>query len=350
MERTSNFDLKKIFGKEVSEVDDIIANMEKHVRHFEIPKRTGGKRKLIAPDDQLKWIQRRLVWLIFLKYHPSDNAHGFVKERSIVTNAVKHVAPSSMGHIDIKDFFDTISEKHLKNCLFGNKHICRHCQNYDKMLTGKCHPSIYKNKVKNYEHKCEELKAIFIPDYCEKKGYDSLFARIIKLCTYQGHAVQGFPTSPYIANIVLRGFDTKIQKLAEDNNCLYSRYADDLTFSSKTHSAKDLADIFKNVVYRTLWGFGFEAKKEKTWWKDAGRFKICGVVVNVKTNIMRRTVRQFRAKVHHAVVKHKARTTKGHIRKLKGWASYLLSVNKEQGEKYMNILTSFEKEKWPKAA
>ena len=269
VERTSNFDLEKIFGKSLETVDNIIANMEKHVRHFEIPKRTGGKRKLIAPDEQLKWIQRRLVWLIFLHYKPEHNAHGFVKDRSIVTNAVNHVAPMSMGHVDIKDFFDTINEGHLKNCLFGNKHMCRYCKNYEGMLNGKCNPSIYKNKIKDYEHKCEELKAVFIPNYCEKKGYDSLFTRVIKLCTYNNAAVQGFPTSPYVANIVLRGFDKKIQAVAEANECVYSRYADDLTFSSKKHTADELAKIFKDVSYRTLWAFGFKAKKEKTWWKDS---------------------------------------------------------------------------------
>jgi hypothetical protein len=255
-----------------------------------------------------------------------------------------------MGHVDIKDFFDTINENHLSNCMFGNKLVCKHCKHYETMLRGKCNPSLYKNRTKNYDHKCEELKAVFIPDYCEKKGYDSLFARVIKLCTYKGHAVQGFPTSPYIANIVLRGFDLKLQAVATEKGCTYTRYADDLTFSSKTHTADELKAIFKDVAYRTLWAFGFAPKVEKTWWRDKGRFKICGVVVNVKTNIMRRVVRKFRAKVHHAIVMHKDRTTKGHIRKLKGWASYLMSVNSDQGKKYMEMLTTFEKSRWPEAA
>ena len=324
--------------------------MEKHVHHFEIPKKDGTRRKLIAPDDKLKWIQRSIVWKILMHYHPTENAHGFVRERSIVTNGRIHVKPKSMGHIDIKNFFDTINEKHLQNCLFGNKHICGMCQNYGKMIDGQCSPSIYHNRTKVYKHKCEELKAVFIPGYCEKKEYSSLFTRLIKLCTLNGTTVQGFPTSPYIANIVLRGLDLKLQKIAVENGCAYTRYADDLTFSSKTHTADELEKVFKDVTYRTLWGFGFEAKKEKTWWKDKGRFKVCGVVVNEKTNIMRRTIRKFRAKVHHAIVKHKDRTTKSHIRRLKGWASYLMSVNPSQGHRYMQQLSVFEKMKWPEAA
>jgi RNA-directed DNA polymerase len=347
---TSNFNLEKIFGKPLAEVDDIINHMDDHVKHIEIPKKDGSKRKILAPDDSLKWIQKRLNWLIFLRYKPSANAQGFVKSKSIVSNAKVHVKPKSLGHVDIKNFFDTINEKHISNCIFGNKNICRLCNHYTDMMAGKCSPSIYKNKTANYPHKCEEMKAVFIPDYCERKEYDSLFKRIIKLCTYKNSAAQGFPTSPYIANIVLRGFDLKMQKIAEENGCQYTRYADDLTFSSKTHTKEELQKLFKDPAYRTLWGFGFEANKAKTYWKDRGRFKVCGVVVNEKTNIMRRTIRTFRAKVHHAIVKHAERTTRGHIRKLKGWASYLMSVNLTQGQKYMKMLTDFEATKWRKAA
>lgn len=344
----SNFNLEKIFGKPLSEVDAIINDMDSHVRTFQIPKKTGGMRQLIAPDDQLKWIQRRLVWLIFARYHPSDNAHGFVKERSIISNAIPHVEPKSIGHIDIKNFFDTINENHVKNSLFGNCHICKHCCHYDKYLKGECHPSIYHNKNHKFVHRCEELKAMFVPDYCSKKGYDSLFARVIKLCTYKNAAVQGFPTSPYIANMVLSGFDKKIQKIAEDNNCTYTRYADDVTISSKDVDKHRLREIFKNPIYRTLWAFGFSAKKEKTWWKENGRFRVCGVVVNKKLNLSRYEIRLFRAKVHRATVVATSRTTKKLIRALKGWCSYLMSINKIQGDKYMNKLVEFEKSKWPK--
>ena len=184
-------------------------------------------------------------------------------------------------------------------------------------------------------------------DYCEKTGYQSLFQRIIQLCTYKECTAQGFPTSPYLANIVLKGFDNRMVEIASESNTVYSRYADDLTFSSKALDKEGLKGLFKQKAYRLLWAFGFAPNKKKTYWKDVGRFKICGVVVNEKMNLMRRVVRLFRAKVHHAIVKHKERTTKAHIRKLKGWASYLMSINKSKGQKYMEELKSFENEKWP---
>jgi len=346
----SNFNLEHLLGNKVEVVDKIIADIDKHVKRIEIPKRDGTKRKILAPDSRLKYIQKRINWLIFMKFKPNPNAHGFIKKRGIATNAARHVGVNSIGHIDVKNFFDSISTNHMKNCLFGNKNICRYCKNYNKMLEGYCHPSIYKNKEQRFPHKCEELKAVYIPKYCEETGYESLFLRLISLCTYNGFAAQGFPTSPYLANIVIKGFDNKIAKLAVENNCNYTRYADDMTFSSNTLDKNQLRALFKQKCYRLLWAFGFAPNKKKTHWKDVGRFKVCGVVVNEKLNIMRKTVRVFRAKVHNATVKNEARTTKTYIRKLKGWASYLMSVNREKGEKYMRLLTVFENRKWPKVA
>ena len=350
METSSNFNIEQMLGKPIDVIDDIIENKDQYVRHIEIPKKDGSKRKILAPAKHLKYMQKRINWGILMRYRPSECAHGFVKKRGIVTNATLHVKPKSVGHIDIKNFFDTITVDHLKNCLFGNKNICRFCKNYEGMLSGQCNPSIYKNRTTKFPHGCEELKAVFIPEYCEKTGYQSLFTRIIELCTYKGHTAQGFPTSPYLANIVLKGFDKKMVELANENSCVYSRYADDLTFSSKELTKDELRELFKNKAYRLLWAFGFTANKKKTHWKDVGRFKVCGVVINEKLNIMRKTVRIFRAKVHHAVVKHATQTTKAHIRKLKGWASYLMSVNRDKGKKYMNQLLEFEREKWPAEA
>jgi len=225
------------------------------------------------------------------------------------------------------------------------------CKHFDKLMSGKCHPNIYKNKEKGlYIHACEELKSMYVPGFCEKKDYSSLYSRIIKLCTYDNCTPQGFPTSPYIANIVLRAFDEKMARIAVENNCVYTRYADDLSFSSKTMTADELRTTFKEPAQRTLWGFGFAVNHEKEQWKEKGRLKVCSIVVNEKLNISKIERRTFRAKVHKATVKCADRTTRKHIYKLKGWASYLMSVHHDHGKKYMDILNRFEAAKWPKAA
>jgi retron-type reverse transcriptase len=345
----SNFDFAQIFGKTREQVDAILAEKEKHIHKFDIPKKDGSPRHVIAPDGELKYIQK-MVYFRFLRrysYHPAT--HGFVPKRGIVTNAQLHVGAKSVGKIDIEKFFDTISEKHLKNCLFGNKNICRYCKKYTRMLDGQCHPSLYKNKIENFPYKCEEIKAVFIPNYCEETGYESLFKRVIDVCTYNGTTAQGFPTSPMLANIVMRGFDKAMVNYCEPLNIKYSRYADDLAFSSNTMTSKELLLHTKTKASRELWAFGFKPKKEKTRYRSRGsRLKICGIVINEKTSVQRSTVHLFRAKVHHAIHKYPNSTTRSRLRELKGWASFLMSVDHDKGKKYMNQLVEFENSKFPK--
>jgi len=343
----SNFDLHTIFGKPVEEVDEIIANKEHHIERIVIPKHDGSKRHIIAPSPEFKFIQKSLYWKFFKRYKANSAAHGFVPKKSIVTNAEPHVGTNCIGKIDIENFFDSISVDHLKNCIFGNKHICRLCKNYERMLNGRCHPSLYHNKFTDFEFKCEEIKAVHIPEYCEQMGYQSLFNRIIGLCTYDNYTAQGFPTSPVIANIVLRGFDQSISEYCKEHNVTYTRYADDLSFSSKVHNKDELRNTIQKKAYALLRAYNFKPKYKKTKWKSkTGRMKICGIVVNVKKSIQRSEVKLFRAKVHHATVKNANDTTRLDLRKLKGWASFLMSVDHKKGKKYMNQLLDFERSKF----
>jgi retron-type reverse transcriptase len=341
----SNFDIEGILGKSLGDIDEVIQNKNRHVKKIQIPKHDGTKRTIIAPDKDLKYLQKAIYWKLLMRYRPSKAAHGFVRGRSIRTNAMPHVGAQSMGKIDIKSFFDTIGVKHLQNCIFGNKNICRMCKHHERMMNGLCHPSLYQNKFKNFEYKCEEMKAMFIPEYCKETGYESLFTRVIELCTIGGFTAQGFPTSPMLANIVMRGYDEKMINYCDQKNIVYTRYADDMAFSSKEMGKQDLKGAIQKKVYHLLWAFGFKPNIKKTTWKSrAGCMKICGVVVNVKTSVKRNVVMLFRAKVHHATVKKREATKKSLIRSLKGWASYLMSIDHDKGVKYMTQLTNFEKQ------
>ncbi len=344
-----NFDLKKILGKPVAEVDKILLDKEKNINRIVIPKKDGSPRNVIAPGRDLKYIQKSLYWRFFRRYKPHDAAHGFVAKRGISTNADFHVGALSVGKIDVSNFFDSISTDHLKNCLFGNQHVCRYCKHYLRIMDGLCNPSLYKNKSTDFKYKCDEIKAVFIPNYCEEVGYVSLFNRIIDICTYNGYTAQGFPTSPVIANIVLRGFDQAMESHCLKSGVMYTRYADDLAFSSTTHTKEELRKVVMQKAYRQLWGYGFKANKKKTIFKSrSGRLKICGVVVNEKKNIQRSVLHKFRAKVHHAIVKFPEKTTKTRIRQLKGYASFVMSINNKKGKFYMDKLLAFEAQKFSK--
>jgi RNA-directed DNA polymerase len=340
----SNFDLEKIFGgKTIEEIEDIIAHKEDHVRKITIPKRTGGLRTIIVPSPQLKYLQRACNWQVLMKYRPSQYSHGFVHGRNITSNALPHVGCKSIGHFDIKDFFDTIDDYHLKMSLCGNARICEMCSNRKDNLAGRCNISLYANRNTKFEHRCEELKAIMVPDFCEKTGYKSLLKLIIELSTINGKCCQGFATTPHLANIVLRAFDIRVGKYAFDHGIKYTRYADDMTVSSEMHTALELRRVMRPFVMKNLFAFRFISKKEKEYWRDTGRKMICGVVVNKKTNLSRRQHMYFRSSVCHATKIDKEKTTKQDLAKLKGYAAFFMSINPVRGEKYMSQLVEFEK-------
>ena len=345
----SNFNLAEIFGQPVEKVDTIIQNLPSHVRQIEIPQKNGTVRSVLAPDGTLKYIQKAIYWRIFRRYHAIENVHGFIGNRGVITNARNHVGAKSLGTIVIKSLCDSISEKHLKIFLFGNKNICRYCRYYEYMLEGKCHPSLSCNKNKNYPHTCEEIKAVHVFDYCDKTGYQSLLTRIIGLCIYNGYTAQGFPTTPIMANIVLRDFDKTMAAFCANYGITYTRYADELCFSSRFHNKWQLRELIQKKAYRLLGENGFIPNKNKTNWKSHfGRLKVCGIVVNEKLSIQKSVVNKFRAEVFNATspLKNAARTTMADIRRMKGFASYLMSVDRKKGEKYMNILKAFEEQKF----
>lgn len=346
-EAKTNFDIPLIMGADVEEIDQIIANKDQNIERINIPKKNGQVRHILAPSTRLKYVQKSIYWRFFKRYKASNAAHGFIAHRGIATNADPHVKARSLGKIDIENFFDSISIDHLKNCIFGNKHICRYCTYYERMMDGRCHPSLYHNKIKNFEFKCEEIKAVHIPGYCEAMRYESLFNRIIEICTYDGYTAQGFPTSPVLANIVMVGFDKSMLHFCTEHKVAYTRYADDLAFSSLSLSKFELKQLIKNKAHQLLWAYGFKPNKRKTNFKsNIGRLKVCGVVVNEKKSIQRSVVHTFRAKVHDATVKSADKTTKPKLKELKGWASYLMSVDYNKGKKYMDQLLSFENQRF----
>ena len=339
----SNFDIESFFGKTLDYVDGILANKADHIKDYYIPKKDGTRRHVTAPDNDLKWLQKTIYWRFFSKYRSHNGAHGFVRHRGIVTGAKIHLKANCIGKIDIKSFFDTINVNHVKNVICGNRQICKMCKHYEDLMDGKCSPSIYHNKEIKYTHRCEELKALFIPDYCERTGYQSLFLRIIDACTYKGVTPQGFPTSPILANIVMKGFDKTMSEYCNEKEIAYSRYADDLAFSSLTKDVKTLKEDVKKKAYALLFAYGFTPNYKKTVWKSkTSRMKICGVVVNQVLNIPRWRYMNFKAQVFNATVRDADKTTKKDIKILKGFASFIMSINHNKGKKMMDKLTAFE--------
>lgn len=216
---------------------------------YEITKKSGGKRKISKPKESLKIIQKCLLEILSILYKPHHSAHGFIKEKNVVTNSAVHVGKKYIFNIDIKDFFPSTSFHKIKFLL--------------------------------------SLKPFFLNGEREEIG-----SLIANLCCKEGFLPQGAPTSPIITNIVCRRIDSMFWELARVHKAKYTRYADDITFSSN----KNIFDeCFFNKIKKILSVDKYEINPQKTrlslWYQ---RQEVTGVVVNQKQNLAREYIKDIR--------------------------------------------------------
>lgn len=177
--------LAKFLRLRHDELQRFIKDKDRYYYRFYIPKSNGGRRLISAPRNDLKMIQRKILGYILerIPIHPSAN--GFRRERSIITNAENHMAQEIVIKIDAKDFFPSITYQRVKG--------------------------VYANL-----------------------GYPEKVAdALTELTTYKGRLPMGAPTSPYLSNIVAIRLDRRFTNLSKKMDFRYTRYADDLAFSSK---------------------------------------------------------------------------------------------------------------------
>ena len=172
---------------------------------FQIPKRSGGHRTIHAPVHGLKLLQRRLSDLLQDCVdeigHATDRssrvAHGFVRTKSIVTNARQHRRRRWVFNLDLEDFFPSINFGRVRGFLIKNRHF--------------------------------EL--------------NQRVATVIAQIACHGNSLpQGSPSSPVLSNLIAHILDMRLVRFAAAAGCTYSRYADDLTFSTnKAHFPAEVA-------------------------------------------------------------------------------------------------------------
>jgi RNA-directed DNA polymerase len=224
--------------------------------HKEITKKNGNKRKLSIPPTPVKVTQRKLSNLLHKIYNPPKPIHGFVKKnngvsKNIFTNALMHTNKNVVINVDIADFFDTINFGRVRGLLLAKPF------NLDKKLATK-------------------------------------FAQ---LTTYNNKLPQGAPTSPIISNLICKRMDHQLIKFAKKHYLQYTRYADDITFSSnkKLNYDKIIEEIEKIINSN-----GFNINKTKTRIQFSNHSQIVtGLKVNKKVNVSRRYIRQIRSMLHN---------------------------------------------------
>ncbi len=284
-----------------------------HYVRFQIPKKSGGTRELAAPHRDLARCQDWIRLNILDRVPLHDAAHGFVAKRNTLTNASPHLHRAVVVNADLKDFFPSITFPRVKG-VFQQLGYSPAAATVLALLCTECPRTAVK-----YED------------------------RALWVATGPRGLPQGACTSPALSNLVARGLDGRIAGLARKLGWTYTRYADDLTFSTDADGAPKTAWLLARL--RHIVGeenFTVNEKKTRVQ-RPNSQQSVTGIVVNQHPNVPRETVRRLRAILHRAKIEGlAAQNREGHPH-FAGWVrgmiAYIQMVNPERGRE---LLADFE--------
>jgi retron-type reverse transcriptase len=237
-----------------------------------IPKRSGGMRRLLVPDDATKALQRRILRRVLgrLKAHPA--AHAYERGRSVATNAAPHAGQAVVLKLDLVDFFPRTTRARI---------------------------------------------VLYFRRIGWGRGAAALLA---DLTTFEGGLPQGAPTSPRISNLVNGQLDRLVERHVRKRRGTYTRYADDLTISFPEDWPRYVRGTIQ-VVRRVAaaQGYRVHGRPKLGIWRRHQRQLVTGVVVNDAPDLPREVRRRLRAIEHRLETTGKATLT---APQLAGWRAY----------------------------
>ncbi len=305
---------------------------EKQLRHFSSPdifadryktfhirKKSGGVREINAPCYQLKVILYILNKVFKAIYTPSKAAMGFTEERSVVTNASIHTGHHYVFNIDLENFFPSIPQARVWKRL-------------------QLAPFNFPVEIANV-----------VAGLCCHKNEDGT----------KNVLPQGAATSPILTNAICDNLDRRMLGVASRFGLHYTRYADDMTFSSMHNIYQD-GSAFRKEIFRIITEQGFTLNDKKTRLQRTGeRQEVTGLTVNETVNVARKYVRNLRCILHvwekegydkayayfYPIYKHE----KGYIKKgepvmenvVGGKLNYLRMVKGGTNSTYLKLLDRF---------
>ena len=230
---------------------------------FSIPKRKGGLREVAQPAREVKSIQRWLIADLSRTLPLHESATAYRQGASIKDNAARHVDSEYILKMDFRNFFPSILMEDIVS------HLVRHCPD-------------------EYDSSAMQLIA-YVCTWAPRRQ------RPLRLCI-------GAPSSPLLSNSLLFEFDELIAQHAAEHGAIYTRYADDLTFST---SVPDVLNSFPDMVRDLVGQLAYPRlaiNEGKTVFASrAGRRVITGVTItnDHRLSIGRERKRAIRAMYHH---------------------------------------------------
>ncbi|MCJ7508931.1 MAG: reverse transcriptase family protein [candidate division Zixibacteria bacterium] len=229
---------------------------------FEIRKASGGTREISAPATALKIIQQKLNQVLQCVYKRRPPVYSFIHDYNIVKNARNHLRRQYVFNIDLKDFFPSITFPRIRGLFMAKPYTL--------------------NQV--------------------------VATILAQICCFDSKLPQGAPTSPIVSNMICSKLDNELQRLARKYNCRYTRYADDITFSTQERAFPsalaaitvdgklEVGDEVKHIIHQN-W---FDVNPDKVRLRKRNVCQVVtGIIVNNESpNVRRKYVRQIRAMLH----------------------------------------------------
>jgi RNA-directed DNA polymerase len=301
-------------------------------RHFRIRKRSGGKRRIVAPNPLLLNVQRWIDQRILSKAAVLPCSTAFSTGSSPLKNAQPHCGATWMVKTDIRNFFESISERQVY-------HVFREF-GYRKVVAFE----LARLTTRPFSHSTRYKQA---KRWTNSGGWQFFWSPRV------GHLPQGAPSSPKLANLVCRKLDQILSDLAAKNNCFYTRYADDIVFSGTQLDRKKAVQLLRECS-KALSTFGFQRNRHKSRILPPGARKVVtGLTVNDERPRLPREMRdRIRSHLYYSrrygPVEHCKRTgfrsVVGFKAHLGGLIEYCISVDAALGNRFRG---DFNQIPWP---
>lgn len=260
----------------------VLPDSERYVKKT-VLKKSGKVRNVAAPRSGLKYIQRTLADILNSSLKQKTCVQGFIPGKSIITNAKVHLHRKYVINLDLKDFFPSI--------------------NFGRVL------GLFKATPFGFN--------------------DEVAVTLAQICCFEGSLPQGSPCSPVISNLICRSLDNDLLRLAKSLKLSYTRYADDITFSTNQKVVPVESGILSDGKFvpsekliNVIETNGFELNYNKIRCRTRfQRQEVTGIVTNTIINVPRNYVRRIRAMLHawevygleRAACEHFAKYSKRHF-------------------------------------
>jgi len=287
-----------------------------HYLRYEIPKKSGGKRLISSPKKDMKKAQKWILENILIHLDCDKSAMAFQKGLSIIDNASLHVKSKIVVRIDIKDFFPTITFPRVRGFFESLGYNPGVATVFALICT-------------------DSPKVILRNEAIEGEKNNKDYPRFIAIS--ERSLPQGACTSPSLANLICRKIDSRLKGYSSKSGWKYSRYADDLIFSTTLEDSAPhrLIKSISSIIFEE----GFKVNQSKTRLMRApNRQTVTGLVVNNEVTLSRRDLKRMRAFFHKCSSKGldfmSEKIGKDALSVARGYISYLEMVSPTIAKKF----------------